>query len=147
MRKSFNPHLFVCTGSPLGGCRPHCDVGFADALNPLAVKVERVKGGSSRRGQSDDFQPVFRPAKVIFPGLSPRVKEGCVLSCIGVGRLNVPTFTPVAVKTGERKVLRLRQAAQTHRDDVVNRKGNVLPGLVGVTILAQRLCPPPDLSF
>lgn len=126
---------------------PYSNVSFADALDTLAVKVEDTKRPSAYSGQGNDLEPVTRPEKVFFPRLRSWVEESNLLPRIRVGSPGSTTFTTITVKAGECEVFGRRLASQTHRNDVVDGKGNVLPGFVCMAVFAQSVCSRSDLGL
>src|ERR1044072_91836 len=81
---------------------------------------------------------------MVSPVVKTRVEKRDFLVSFAVEGCLLVRLAPVAVEAGQGEILEHVFAALGQRHDVVNREADVLPALVGVTILAEGASAPPD---
>jgi hypothetical protein len=63
------------------------------------------------------------PLEVFMPHVDPRMKEPNNLSRVWICSRDIRAFVPIAVKAGEREILKNRLTAVLARNDVIDVKG------------------------
>jgi len=113
------------------------NVVLPDAQHPVAVELKLFDSNAADLAPRQDAQAIGRPDEVFLPTHLAWVKKQDFVSGRGVDNSLFVGLVAVAMKTSQRQVFQSITASLGGGQNVVNREGNQLPMLVGVTVLAQ----------
>lgn len=89
------------------------------------------------RGPADDQLPTFTPRKMIRPALVIGVEQGDSLACVRIDAGDMGMLEPIAVPTGETKIVKVISAAESLGDDMVNGERRASDLFAGAAITAR----------
>ena len=110
---------------------------FANGDDERTIQLQRLDCGPSGRRVTDEPQPV--PPEMIVPLVCPWVKQATASTGFRIFDKLTGTLTQRTGNTGKGKVIgfgRSIQAIRGYRDNVIDVKGSLLPGLSQTAIFA-----------
>jgi hypothetical protein len=94
--------------------------GFPHGEKVRVIDSEHVNGDAAGRCLAEQHRPL--PLEVFVPRVYPRMKESNDLSRVWICSSDVRAFVPIAVKAGEREILKNRLTAVLARNNVIDVK-------------------------
>jgi hypothetical protein len=114
-------------------------IGGPNGHGPLPIQSQCGNRRATDRRATKEEETVLRPVKVVLPAVLAGVEQGRDGTPLRIAAGPVRRFPPIAVKTGQGEIVEGVRPPMRQRENVIDRKGHILPLLSGMTVFTQPL--------